>query len=346
MDLLPALLPALRNAAGRTLSPANLDLIVVHNTGPIPAGSRAHHEGVGAPGFNVVVAERGLPVFFCKCRPPGDPALAHEATIGGVVARDPSSAGHVASFHLERGDVMDVLVVQRLPGRPYHELLVKQDDAEWLGCVESIVALVETMSDGVAAAIPALLGPANVVLSDEGRWGLSILETDHGIAQSHVRALADALAQGGVVTPRLQHADLWPPNVLIDGSALYVLDLELFGRVRIPLYDLLHMLHVGSVVRHSRTDATRSWIERLVDGVRGEEGARKLITRAADRHALSPAATLGALVYYLVDMGARIRARGAWSADWRQYALQAVALAERILNGTATPDRLFTAGRG
>jgi hypothetical protein len=341
-DLLRALLPALQEAARRTLRPEDLDAIVVHNAGPIPPVHPGSHE----PGFNVVIAERGRPIYFCKCRPSGHAALAHEGAISAILARDPTTARHVAATHFERGSAMDVLVVQRLPGRPYYELLVKQTDADWLASVALVVGLAETMAAVITGALPALRRSETVRLLDEGQWALSALETEQGLARHRVDALAAALEAGGEVDAPIQHGDLWPPNVLVEGTSWYILDLELFGRVRVPLYDVLHMLHNCSEVRRSGTADVRPWIRRLVEGDAAERGSRALIARAADRYRLTRAGAFGALVYYVVDVAARVRARGAWSSDWRGYLAQAACLADLIAEGAATPDSLVTADRG
>jgi hypothetical protein len=300
----------------------------------------------GEPGFNVIVAERGRPIYYCKCRPAGDEPLAHEHAIGEILSREPSTARHIAPCHLERGRVMDVLAVRRLPGRPYYELLVKQTDAEWLASVSLVIGLVERMAATVAAATPTLRGPDPLRIADEGRWALAALEAEQGLARPRVAALAAALDRAGEVLSTPQHGDLWPPNVIVDGTSWYILDLELFGRVRVPLYDLLHMLHVCSGVRQSETADHRTWVERLTDDDPTEAAARDLIRRTVHRLALTPAAAFGALVYYVVDAAARVKARGAWSADWRKYLAEVARLADLIVDGTATPERLFTTGRG
>jgi hypothetical protein len=345
-DLLRVLLPALEAAARRTLRSADLDAVIVHNTGAIPPvrGDAGAHSG--APGFNVVIGERGRPIYFCKCRPAGDPALAHEGAIGDILRRDRVTAAHIAAPHLQQGEVMDVLVLPRLSGRPYHELLVDQSEAEWLSSVEDMMRLVEQMSARVGAALPALRGPAASRFSDEARWALAALATGHGLAQRRSEALATALVAGGTTTALLQHGDLWPPNVLADRGKWYVLDLELFGRVRVPLYDLLHMLHICSDVRRPANADARSWIERIAIGDAAEAGPLGLIRRTAARQGLSPAATFAALVYYVVDIAARVKARGAWTADWREYVDQVERLADLIADGAATPDRLFKSARG
>jgi hypothetical protein len=342
-DLLRALLPALEAAARRTLPPEDLDAAIVHNAGAIPPVRSAARGASGEPGFNVLLAVRGRPTYYCKCRPAGDPPLAHEGAIGKILSREPSTAAHVAASHLERTGVMDVLVVRRLRGRPYHELLVKQNDAAWLSSVELVIGLVERMAACVAAAMPALRGPAALSIADEGRWALSALEAEQSLAPHRVDALAATLVQAGEVTPQLQHGDLWPPNVIVDGMSWYILDLELFGRIRVPLYDLLHMLHVCSDVRRSEAVDRRAWVERLLDDDPAEAGARDLIRRAAHQQGLSASSAFGALVYYVVDVAARVRARGAWSADWREYLAEAARLADLIIDGAATPDRLLMA---
>jgi hypothetical protein len=344
-DLLRTLLPALRSAARRALRAEDLDLVVVHNTGAIPPVRSASNGAAGQPGFNVLVAERGRPIYFCKCRPAGDPALAHEAAVGEILSREPSTAAHVPAFHFERGGVMDILVVRRLSGRPYHELLVTQSTREWLSSVEQVIGVVEGMATYLGAAIPALRGPAALRVSEEGRWALAALQTEQGLAARRADALARALAGGDQVAPVLQHGDLWPPNVLVDGSSWYILDLDLFGRIRVPLYDLFHMLCICSEVRQPEPAAGRPWAQRLVDGDPSEAGARDLVRRTAHRHGLSSSAAFAAFVYYVVDITARVKARGAWTASWRAYLAQSARLADLIIEGAATPERLFTSDR-
>ncbi len=331
-ELLRILLPAVEAAAGRRLRPRDLDTIVLHNTGAIPPLRITGNGIAGEPGFNAVLAERGRPIYFCKCRPAGDPALTHEGAIGEILMRHPAMAAHVAPTRLERGDVMDVLVVQRLLGRPYHEVLVKEGDTMWPTSVDRVVGLVEQMAAHVGAALPALRGPATLRLAEEGRWALDAL-ADRGLAAQRVKSLAMALERGGQVAAELQHGDLWPPNVLVNGTSWYVLDLELFGRIRVPLYDLLHMLHICSEVRHTRTSSRQQWIERVVRNDPTESRALDLVRRTAHRHQLAASSTFAALVYYAVDMAARVKARGAWTADWRQYLFQVERLADLIADG-------------
>ena len=343
-DLLGALLPALQTAAGRALRPEDLDLVLVHNTGPIPPVRRRASPKSGEPGFNVVVAEHGRPIYFGKCRPAGDPAIAHEGAVGEVLSRDPAVALHVAATHLARAGAIDVLIVRRLPGRPYHELLEKQSDDEWLSSVERVVGIVEQMATRVAAAMPSLSGTDAIPVVDEAQWALAALQED-GLESERVEALRTCLARGGAVKPRLQHGDLWPPNVLVDGDSWYVIDLELFGRVRLPLYDLFHMLHICSQVRRPANRAGPLWAERVLRGDRSEAGARELVRRTAERQALPAPAAFALLVYYVVDAMARVRARGTWTADWRHYLAEAARLADLIIGGLATPEQLVTSGR-
>jgi hypothetical protein len=337
-------LPALEAAARRPFRAEDLDTIVVHNTGAIPPVRIPGDDSSGQPGFNVIVAERGRVSYFCKCRPAGDAALTHEGAIGDILTREPSTTAHVAATHLRRGDVMDVLVVRRLPGRPYYELLVKEGDARWMSSVATVLGLVEQMASCVGNALPALRGPAALRLADEGRWALSVL-VDQGLSPGRADTLGAALARAGEVPARLQHGDLWPPNVLVDGASWYVLDFEQFGRIRVPLYDLLHMLHMCSEVRRPAAASEQPWAERLVTGDPAEARPVALTWRVAQRDRLPPASAFGALVYYVVDMAARVRARGAWSADWREYLAQAARLADLVADGVATPERLFTSGR-
>ena len=157
--------------------------------------------------------------------------------------------------------------------------------------------------------------------------------------------LERALAAGHDAPARLQHGDLWPPNVLVDRGHWYVLDLELFGRIRVPLYDLLHMLHICSDVRRPGGRTGRPWIERISTGDASEAAPLALIRRIATRQGLSPVAMFATVVYYVVDIAARVKARGAWTADWREYVAQVERLADLIADGTATPESLFRVAR-
>lgn len=342
-QLLRTLLPAVEAAAGRRLRPRDVDAILLHNTGAIPPMRLNGHAAGGEPGFNVLVAERGRPIYFCKCRPAGDPALAHEAAIGTILAGDPATAPHVPVSSFVPGEIIDVLVVQRLPGRPYHELLVRQPENEWPASVEYVVSVVERMATRVGAALPALCGQSALRFAEEARWALDAL-AEQGLSGDRIAIITATLERGGSTAPQLQHGDLWPPNVLVDGSSWYVLDLELFGRVRTPLYDLLHMLHICSEVRHPESETGKTWVERVIRGAPTEAGVLGVLRRAADRQGLAAPSALAALVYYVVDMTARVKARGAWTADWRQYVALVERLADLITEGAAeTPFGLRSA---
>jgi hypothetical protein len=83
-----------------------------------------------------------------------------------------------------------------------------------------------------------------------------------------------------------------------------------------------------------------------MDGDPKEAGARDLIRRTAQRQGLSSSAAFAAFAYYLVDAAARVKARGAWSADWREYLAQVARLADLVAEDAAAADRLFTTDQG
>jgi fructosamine-3-kinase len=132
------------------------------------------------------------------------------------------------------------------------------------------------------------------------------------------------------VPGRLQHGDLWPANVLRRGDSWWLLDYELFGEVRVPLYDALHLLRTSDRIRRPRAE---TWVASLMDETAETAATRAILGRAAQRHGLTPAEVAAAFVYYVADGAARSWRRQAAADFWEPVLAEAETLADLEASG-------------
>ena len=129
---------------------------------------------------------------------------------------------------------------------------------------------------------------------------------------------------------RLQHGDLWPGNVLRQENSWWLLDYELFGAIRVPLYDAFHLLRTSDRIRRPR-DGT--WVASLQQETAETAAARDILGRAARRHGLAPEEVAAAFVYYVVDCAARNWRRQASEDFWKPLFAEAETVADLEASG-------------
>lgn len=335
-DLVRELARGLARADTDLALPGDAEVLFVHNVAAVPPTRSATTVTGGRSGFNVVLLDpQGAPTHFCKCRPSGDPDVAHEVAVVHAGSADAEVAKYLPRSALATTERLSACVSVYEDGRRYQNVIASQTTAAWAAAVEELTGITERMSARVAVAMPALLPGTPLVLADEARWALDHLATLQ-MAPKHRDALLRALLAGGSVPAALQHGDLWPANVLQRESGWLLLDLEGFGRITTPLYDLFHLLHTSFVQRRAGGESAHGmWVDALRDPGEDSTAARAILRRAVKRHELTPEAALAALVYYVVDLAARVHVRGVWGAWWETYVKEATQLAELLRKGAS-----------
>lgn len=304
--------------------PADATVMLVRNLGAVPPAQSVPTTAPAASGFNAILLDQvGRPTHFCKCRPAGDPRVAHEVSIARAARTQAPLSAHVPQSALASTPSLSAGVSPYEDGRRYDRFVGRQSTAEWSATIEEIVAVTERVSSAVTEARPDLAAELELILAAEANRGLEQLVRLE-VPRKRRDALVRALVAGGGVRTTLQHGALRPSSVLLREAGWLLLGLGEFGRIRTPLYDLFHLLHMSFAHRRERREgAPALWIEALRDASDDSTAARAILRRAVRRFDLSPDSALGALAYYVIDLATRARHDG----DGRD-ALQAGALDE------------------
>lgn len=310
--------------------------IVVRNDASVPPIGPGAASMAGLAGFDAILLDSdGTPTHYCKCRPAGDPDVAHEVAVAQAVMADPALAPHLPRSALAATARLSACVSLYLAGRRYDSLIARQSPAEWAAAVEEIADVTERMAPLVAHALPELVPPGPIALAEEpacAREQLAALE----LPVKRRDALLRALVAGGTVRAALQHGDLRVSNVLHGDEGWLLPDLGGFGRVRTPLYDLFHLLHTSFAQRRRGDEGMPPlWIEALRDPSEDSTAARAVLRRAVRRHGLGADAALGALACYLADRTARDGATRKGSGPGIRYAAELDGLAGLLRQGAS-----------
>lgn len=306
-DLVRELAHGLARADTDLAIPADAVAMFVHNVASVPGVPVPTAATRGRPGFDAILLDGdGAPTHFCKCRPAGDPDVAHEVAVARAATTDPSLARHLPRCGLAATARLSACVSPYEAGLPYDSFIARQATAEWGVAVEAIAGITEQMAPLVARALPHLVPSGPVAFAEEAGWGLEHLAM-LGLPATGRDALLRALVAGGSVGAALQHGDLQPSKLLHRDDGWLLLGLGSFGRIRTPLYDLFHLLRTSFAGRRAQGQGGQAlWIEALRDPSDDSTAARAILRRAVRRHDLSPDAALGALAHYLVDVAARV----------------------------------------
>ncbi len=309
------------------------DIILLHNVAALPTPETPRGDYIWNRGFNLLVLDaHGRPAHYCKCRRPDDEALAHETRVREVLARDPALAAIVPSTRGVASGAIQIQVSRHVPGESFSRAVALLSTRRWERAVGEILAAVERVTARAAELMPQLAAPAGgVALADEAAWALEHLG-NAGVPPEAVGRLARVLEQAGRAPGFPQHGDLWPGNIVRYGGSWWLLDFEMFGRIRIPLYDAFHLVRTSW---HLRPGGALPLLALLRDRVAGPS-SRSVLSAAARRAGLSRAQLGGAFVAYLVDIAARLHRRGMPSAYWLPY----VAGLQRLDDDLAAPTPL------
>jgi Phosphotransferase enzyme family len=279
------------------------DVTIVRNVGPLAAARPLPGDNISNRGFNAIVHTPGVgATHFAKIRPLAhteferevDWALylaGHQAT-GALVPASTAFTAGPARVLLERyveGTSLDVWIRSR------------QRTQAWFGAAAQALRLLEPLSLALAAHTPPDHGKAADLssLADDLQLLVSI-GLDAGAA-SALQASLSAAPLG--LTP--QHGDFWPRNVLVTAAGLKLIDFELCGEIRIPLYDAFHMIR-GCGEAAGETNGR--WLESWAGGNDAARPLTDVFQRIVGGMGLPEVEA--ALVSYLVDFAARLHRRG------------------------------------
>jgi hypothetical protein len=119
-------------------------------------------------------------------------------------------------------------------------------------------------------------------------------------------ALSTAMSEAGAVPCRPQHGDLWCRNLLLSDGQIWAIDLEDYGRVRVPLYDDLTLLSSTAGLRPGHPGGD---LERLAGSNAEPLACRRILTSRAFAEGLDASQLDGVLAYYVVHRAYTVHRR-------------------------------------
>lgn len=314
-------------------------LVMLHNLGGLP-GDHAEGDLLENRGFNLLVVDSaGSPTHFCKFRPAAPGGEAGESLVARL-SRSPDLAAVIPETRSVHTDEIDAEVSRYIRGELLERRLPSMPEAEIRTVLADIIRIASRLSLNVARAEPALLaGGPSIGVQDAAAWALDALR-DAGLDARRARVIDALLARVGTLPRTLQHGDLWPRNALFHGGHWWILDLDFFGRVQMPMYDAFHLVRTAWDALPSSRRGAATWIDALTTNEADCVTGRSVLAEASGEARLSPLQAGGAFAYYIVDIAARLYSRRLPSRYVDPFIDEARRLADWIASGRA-PEELF-----
>lgn len=304
--------------------------LILKNHGRLPPSRNQPGDHVWNRGFDLLLMDRAhRPRYFCKCRPASDPHFRRVAELHAVLSRDPELAGAFLRTTIVSDSLVLAEVTEYSAGPTFARLLSRRGLPIWHEGIGHILETATTVSRRATLILPHDLVPrVRLHMRETVEQRLPLLE-GAGARRDAISGALELLGERGDSPAVLQHGDLWPPNVLAHADGRWrLVDLEAFGRVQVPLFDVFHLLRTSTeTFRHP----TEPWVHWLFHDEPAPSRARSLILNHARQHRLTRWQALAALAYYTVELPAQLIERGAPPTDWRPYMddLEAVARPEQ-----------------
>ena len=312
---------------GLGIEPA--ESLLIQNTSAI----NRRGESPDGHGFKLVLLDAdGRITHFCKCAGANVEWLQREAEVVEAMRTDTDIGRRVMPVWSGATAAIRVLVSAYAPGGDWRSRVSNQSTGEWTEATSEVLALASRISDRTPTLIPRYADRSPVSIVAEAEPLLTLL----GQLGSSERALIDirsAMARARSLERSVQHGDLWAPNILETPEGWQLTDFELFGDVQVPLYDALHFVRTSMELRHSN-GTEFSWLSAMTAEGPDAAAARVLLRDAADRVGLDPAQREAVVLYYVVDIAARVAMRRAPKADQARYAAQVEAFSRTIGHGS------------
>lgn len=346
--LLRSLLPEVPPEADPRLRRRWSSYLLFGNSGTVPLIDLPAGRFLWNRGFLVLLLDsRGRPTHICKVRPEGEDGTSHEGRILPRLSANPQLRDSVPPALWNRIPGMQVTMMAFMPGQAYTTLIKSRSPARWAEDMREVLDIATRVVAVGHTSYPDLQ-PHSAPLDLHVDAEPALAQVDRfGISRAHREALATGMRGGGTVPPVLQHGDLWPANLLLHRRSWCLLDFELFGTERVPLFDVLHLLRTCMTARAAGRPGY-CWLDHL----RGDDAdaitARAILSDLAVRAGLDGHQAAGCLLHYLVTFALRC-ARLHLPDPFMEPILREVRrAAELALDGEGTLRALFrpSAARG
>jgi hypothetical protein len=141
-----------------------------------------------------------------------------------------------------------------------------------------------------------------------------------------LEVLQAAADSAPAVAARPQHGDLWPAKLIERrGGGWWVLDFEMYGRIRMPLHDAFHLVRTST-----SSDGGGTWLRRLAVGDEWARAQQQIIREVAARSAVPAGALTAVAIYYFAEMTERLYRSGTPQSFWEPYLAEIRDAVERL----------------
>ena len=317
------------------------DVIVHRNIASIPPVPHGGGAMLWNHGFNLILLDgRGAPTHYAKCRPASAADTKHETAVLSALTADSALADIIPPTRIASSGPLSVQVSRYVGNRTWATDSTKRDVKSWTRGAREILAKVDRLARSAAVLLPTtydqhILRPGAAVrplLPALARLGLP----SKSLAQ-----LSAAAEAAPAIPARPQHGDLWPANLIArpDGG-WWVLDFEMYGRIRMPLHDALHLVRTSA-----STASGGTWLHRLAADDDWAHAQQQVIGDAAAGSEVPGAAITAVAIYYLAEMTERLSRFGNPPSFWEPYVAELVDAVE-YLNECGTLEGLLLGSRG
>lgn len=293
------------------------EVIVHRNIASVPPVRPGTGSALLNHGFNLILLdERGAPTHYAKCRPALVPETQHEVSVLTALGADPALADIIPATRSASSATLGVQVSRFIGNRTWASDSKRGDLGAWTRATREILAIMTRLAERADELLPNQTDQRAIRPAELVRPLIPAL-AQVGLPNELQEVLLAASDSAPPVVAHPQHGDLWPANLIqrSDGG-WWVLDFEMYGRIRMPLHDVFHL------VRTSTSPDEVTWLRRLGAGDDWARAQQQIIREAAIRHAIPQSALTAIAIYYFVEMTARLYRAGTPRSFWQPYLLE------------------------
>jgi hypothetical protein len=311
-------------------------VIVQRNIASVPPVRHVPGAALWNHGFNLILLdEKGTPTHYAKCRPASVSEMMHETTVLTALAVDPALADIIPATRTVSSETMTVQVSRFIGDRTWDADSLIRDVRAWTHAVRAILVIVDRLADRAVVLLPDHAGQRSIRPGEPLRPLLAAL-APVGLPNESLELLMAAADSAPAVAARPQHGDLWPANLVERREGgWWVLDFEMYGRIRMPLHDAFHLVRTSALPSGEGT-----WLQQLATGDDWARAQQQIIREAAARSEVPASAVSALAIYYFAEMTERLYRTGTPSSFWEPYRAE-LSHAVEHLNVSGTLERLL-----
>ena len=115
-----------------------------------------------------------------------------------------------------------------------------------------------------------------------------------------------------------QHGDFWGPNIFVTACGdIRVVDLDGYGRVRVPMHDAFHLVRTTSDLLAG--ESGHGWIKRILEAEGATPDLQTLVVEYAEGAGYARTQLLPLLLFYLLEFFIETHRRGGPEAFWAPF---------------------------